>query len=517
MKTTPKGRKVLWLLFTLFFILVILVSNRYYCRIDLTEGRRFTVSEGTRLLLQDLREPLRLTYYVSPQLAKLYPQTRDIKDFLLAYSSENPLISVVQVDPVESGLEQILASLGVMGRQIQTTGKSSTEFTTVYSAVILEYLGRSLVIPFILSADSLEYELTSRVLSLVQQEIRQIMVMVANGMTLEEDYSYVVPWLEASGFSCSWVSPQEFLLLQSEFSSAERKIPLLVLGSSALTQEEVLGIQNFAECGGNVLLFTSTGKADIYGDWTVVPSYGDYFTPVLEKWGVWPNNDLLCDISCFPITLYSDEDVPQYQTMNYPLWVASLSRYCSENPITRCLEGMHFFWANSLTVNNSAAEVLVYSSPSAWIMAPDYNFQPPFITNPFMVYSTAEQGGYVSGQYPIVALVPLEHGGGRVIVVADQYFVSTMMLDYTASSSNLDFVVNSLLYLSDESLLLEIKNRSYVSTALNKVSPEILVDKKVVVLIIICILMPLLVSFIIGLIFFIKNLKKRKDKCLKRN
>lgn len=512
MKTTPKGRKVIWLLFALLFVLVILVSKRYYCRIDLTEGRRFTVSEGTKLLLEDLREPLRITYYVSPQLAKLYPQTRDIKDFLLAYSSENPLISVVQVDPVESSLEQILATMGVVGRQIQTTGKSSTEFTTVYSAIVLEYLDRSLVVPFILSADTLEYELTTRVLSLVQQQLRQVMVMVANGMSLEEDYSYVVPWLEASGFSCYPVSPQEFLLIQSQLSSERQNIPLLVLGSSGLNPEEALGIQKYAENGGDVLLFTSTGKADIYGGWDVLPSSGDALTPTLEKWGVWPNNDLLCDISCFSITLYSDEDIPQYQTMNYPLWVASLPRYCSDNPITRRLGGMHFFWANSLTVNNNKAEVLVYSSPSAWVMTPEYNYEPPFITNPFMVYQTAQQGGYASGQYPIAAFVPLEEEGGNVIIVADQYFISTMMLDYTASSTNLDFVVNCLLSLSEENLLLEIKSRSFVSSALNKVDSQVLVEKKPIVLVFTCVVMPLLIPFVVGMIIFFKKIKKRKNK-----
>ncbi|MBO5137706.1 MAG: GldG family protein [Spirochaetaceae bacterium] len=511
MKTTPYGRKLIWILCIFIFVLFFLLINRIYLRIDLTEGRRFSISSATKQLLLELENPVRITYYISPKLKELYPQTRDIGDFLFAYAAESDLVSLYTVDPISEGLEESLLNLGIAGRQIQSVEGGSTQFTTVYSALVIEYLGHISIIPFILTAETLEYELDSRLMALVQQKTRPVLLMAANELSIEQDYSYVKPWLEAAGFSCQIISPTEFVSLQQQFDRAAiLSTPLVVFGSHNLSEDQAQAIKLYAESGGSLVMMTSSIKADIYGTWQVEPVKQDFLIPILKEWGISLGQELLADISCFRITLFSDEENPTYESMNYPLWISTLPQYSSVNNITKKLNGMNFFWANPLTKTDSNSEILVYTSPAAWALMPDETHETAFVTNPFMVAQTAQQAGTVSSQYGLALQLQLPDDGGKIIVVSDQYFVSTMMLDYTGASTNLDFLVNSLLDITNENLLLELRNKSQVSTILYKVDEATLLQKKATVLIVTCIVLPLLPTLIALCIFFIKKIRKNR-------
>ena len=508
MKTTPKGRKIIIFLIVVCFIFTGLISKRIFFRVDLTKGQRFSVSQSSIDAMNELESSLRITYYVSSELKKLYPQVRDISDFLRAYASENDFISVEVIDPVKDNLVQSLTSLGILGRQIQSTNGNKTEYLTVYSAILMEYLDKTLLIPFILSTEKLEYELTSRVLLCTQEKKRPVMVMVGNNFSLEKDYSYVLPWLESAGFFPMEITSNDFVHLEKQLKfDSNIAIPLVVLGSCNLSEEEVVAIKYFAESGGNVILFTSSSEVDIYGSWDVKPIQKDFFFPVLNDWGIYLSDGLLCDISCFRINLYSDEENPLYESMNYPFWISILPQYTSENAITTKIQGMNSFWSNSLEFQGDSIEPLFFTSPAAWQILPDYNHSQVFVTNPFLTAQTAKEAGKSTLQAPLAAIKKLKNDGGQIIVVSDQYFLSTMMLDYTGASSNLDFLVNSLLSLSKENALLNIKNKSSYSTTLYKADEQILSTSKNFVLFFTCILMPLLPVFVVLIFVVIKKIK----------
>ncbi len=507
MRTTSTGRKLIWFLCVLIYILVLLVIGRYYARIDLTQGKKFSVSDYTKELLADLQEPLRITYYVSSELTKLYPQTHSIKDFLLAFASVNPLISLDTVDPVSEGLEDSLSRLGVFGQQIQSAKGNTTEYTTVYSAIMIEYLELVTVIPFILSDEMLEFELTSRLMHLVEGISRPVFIMAGNGMDVEKDYSYVIPWLQAAGFVCNVISPQEFSLMQAtEYKHEYKKTPLVVFGTSKFTTEQAQFVREYVESGGNALIMSSAITVDIYNGWEAVPAEKDAVLSLLDEWGIDIRNDILNDISCFNITLYSDESTPRYETMNYPMWIASLPQYTSSNPITNKLTGIHFFWASPIDVLAEQAETLVYTSPAAWCTEPDFSHSPVYVTNPFIIPKTASQTGKSGLQFSLAVKKQIEDGG-TVIFVGDQYFASTILMDYTGSFSNLNFLVNSLLSLSGNEELLDIRNRVALPVNLHKKDFSQLIEDKNKILFFTCFMFPVLPGIIAFLVLFIRKIK----------
>ena len=78
--------------------------------------------------------------------------------------------TIVGLDRAIGVLIQRLKDYGIYGKQFQTVGKNKTEYATVYSTIVIEYNENWDIIPFILSANSLEYDLDVRFLNLIYKK-----------------------------------------------------------------------------------------------------------------------------------------------------------------------------------------------------------------------------------------------------------------------------------------------------------------------------------------------------------
>ncbi len=74
---------------TVIFVFVFLALDtcRLYKRLDFSAGKIYTPSERTKNLLARADEKVRISFYRSAELLKLYPQARDAGDFLRSLSS----------------------------------------------------------------------------------------------------------------------------------------------------------------------------------------------------------------------------------------------------------------------------------------------------------------------------------------------------------------------------------------------------------------------------------------------
>jgi ABC-type uncharacterized transport system involved in gliding motility auxiliary subunit len=469
----------------LFF--VFLDSNRYYIRRDFTRSRLFTVSEYGRRLVQNLNEPLRITYYRSAELSRLYPQVRDVSDFLSDYAALNSKISFKLIDPSDKDVGKRLENYGIMSQQLRMTTGNKTEFTDVYSAIVIEYLEKYEIIPFTLTTASLEYDIDSRVQHMVQGITRSAALLSGNNLSLEKDYSYVKPWLESQGFVCSTLQLQEKSskpdkpTLADELEKLTSGTVLVVLGSSRVSDNEAAAIENFIMNGGAVFFAVSPYKIDISGDWSVTRPKNDAVLSMLSAWGIEFSHQLISDVSCSRITMYSGDSTSQQsisqshaRQLNYPLWLSILPQKNAPN-------GMTLYWTSPLYLYADTLKPYLVTSPSAWVTEEDS--QSPsrlFETNPFILEQTksspagqyttaAEFEGRISGYY--------NQGIGKnvkLLVVSDQYFLDTMMMGYTSGEQgdfrNMEFLATALLNLRGERKLAELQSRGYKNMALYKIT-----------------------------------------------
>lgn len=461
---TQRNRVVLSIF---LIILIILNGNNWYKRFDISKAQTFSIAKYTKQLTKKLDKNVKITYYRSSSLKKLYPQIRDVSDFLMIYAGQNKNISFQIKDPDKEQLTELLDNYGIYSQQLRSVKNNSTEFTNVYSAIVLEYSGNTEVIPFIMSAQSLEYDLDSRLLHLISGEDRIVNIIVGNGMTLSDDYSYLVPYLTSQGFVCNQLFPQDPAFV---YSLEQTSGPLIIIGDEEIGIENAIAIESYIlENKGNAFVTVSPFTAAIEDDWSVHYGKKTNIVEMVENWGITFEDEITADISCARITMYSQENTNTTQVINYPLWVVAM-------PQENCNSGVTVFWPTTMSVyNEELASPLIYSSNMAYTCAIERNNKESLIqTNPFVLnetpYNSDQKGTQILGAKINGKLSGLfnnfdSQSDVNLIVIPDQYFLNSLMNEYIGGDygdyRNFDFLINSLLKLNNEDDLAELQSKSY--------------------------------------------------------
>ena len=496
-------------------VLVLAVSPRVYFRTDTTASKKFSISAYSKSLVSRVTEPLSVDYYLSPRLTSLYPQVRDVTDYLASYCSLNPKISFLVHNPSKNGTAQKLESAGIAGRTIQTAGETGTSFETVYSAVTLSYLGRTEIIPFVMGTDTLEYDLGGRISALADEKVRIVQVACGNGLSLDEDYSYIIPWLESQGFSVLRTAfPSMSSAYVPSFASYP-KIPLVVIGASEATESDCDAFRDFVLEGGRAFAAVQPYTVDIKNDWQITQDNG-YFSQMLGIFGINLMDSVTSDVSNFRLTMTSDtraggtgaESRTEY--VNYSQWPVLLSQTCAPR-------GMTLFWPSASVMDTETGAMEGYSlspllvtSPASW--QEDIKSQ-MFTTNPFFAAKAAGKDQPKSSFTVAVQAVKRGDSVPSLIVLGDQYALHSGMIAYSSSSvvdmRSLEFLSDSVLKLNAEEALAALKNKNSFNKTLYKIPAENLAEaaKKAVAS---SVLIPLAVIIAAAVIFIIKRRRFNK-------
>ena len=472
--------KIRHILLPVISILIMLNGSRWYTRIDFSKNKTYSISKYTKSLIDRIESPVKITYYRSSSIAKLYPQIRDVADFLTEYASQSRKISLIIKDPdKDAATRTMLENYGIASQQLRTVSGTSTEYLTVYSAIVIEMEGNAETIPFTMAANSLEYDLDGRLRHLISGQARTVNIIVGNGLSLADDYGYVVPWLQSQGFVCNaiYVDDTGF---EGELQNSTG--PLFVIGDSEIKIEQAIAIEDYILSGKGTALFAiSPYVTDIENSWYMTQAPRTNLVELIEHWGVTFLPRIAADISCARITMYADDN-SQTKLLNYPLWISLLQQ--KNSPL-----GMTLFWPTALDLADNP-DIIPYlsTSPASYFFEPDLQSKDKLIeTNPFILNEAVSSSGATTSSPrgtqiigaqitgPLEGLYTTGHTENQnIIVIPDQYFVSTLMNGYiggeTGDYRNFEFLTNTLLKLNGEEELATLQSRATRDTSLYKVT-----------------------------------------------
>jgi ABC-type uncharacterized transport system involved in gliding motility auxiliary subunit len=459
-----------------FLLLVLLINSQiFYTRIDTTSEKQFSLAPITKELLQNLPANLDITYYVSNNLRNLYPQIRDVQDLLNECTSFSSSVNLSLVNPKTEDIQQRIKKAGLQTQQIQVTEKNETAVTEVFSGLILECGTKTQIIPFVLSTATFEYQIDSALQYFISGVNRAVYILYGGSETFEDEYPYVQSWLEESGFNSLTVTAEQI----SDTQKIDLRFPLLVLGNSKITTNGAAAIERFVMAGGKACFAVSTITAD-KKSWTITPVNANPLIEMLDHWGFSIKTALVQDISNYKITMKS-QDTNDSQYINYPFWIVTRKQNVATNsPITKFFTGLEFYWPNPIELFSTdilKIQPIVKTTANAWLQLPVVDNESLFSTDPFdknnQVINNETQNSYTlvaAATGKVLGWSMVGNGENtRVIVSSNQYFPSDMV-GYTNSSYNLDFLVNCLLWLSNEDPLLQVKAKGNINTTLYKIT-----------------------------------------------
>jgi ABC-type uncharacterized transport system involved in gliding motility auxiliary subunit len=462
-------------------------STHYFFRADLTEDRIFTISKVSRALFREIPQQIHINYYISGELRQATPVPGQIIDLLQEYAADSHgKIRVSIVDPSSGPAAEAVHRFGIVPQQIKIIKQNEQKVAEVYSGLEIEYLDRSIAVPFVFNPETLEYSLTLTIRRILQNSPAIVSVLIGNPQkTLQSNYSTLSEQLSRS-FKVRPLEPGATVPPETSV--------LVVLGGTQLTKDEVLPIDQFIMSGGHVLFAVKALTVDTSIRLIASAVASSPLLDMLAHYGIDVGNAMVLDQS------NRDYRVPQNILGNlkwmslgsYPEWVSVLPEDVSlSNPITRRFSGLDLLWPSPLHFeggNSVKAEVIVKSSKNAWLLKPPYQLDPLKVTGRTgagdptkgqyaLAYALSGKFGSFFGEDRKLLSTPKDTPYGklltespdtRMIVIGDDDFASDLM-QFSDSGYNALFMDNAVEWLSADADLLSIKTRNFRDPRLNRI------------------------------------------------
>src|SRR5512141_3159338 len=80
-------------------VLVNYIGSRRYARFDWTTTGRYSLSEKTLNVLRDLKPPVTITVFMTPERTPLYPE---VDELVKRYKARSALLTVETLDPTRN-------------------------------------------------------------------------------------------------------------------------------------------------------------------------------------------------------------------------------------------------------------------------------------------------------------------------------------------------------------------------------------------------------------------------------
>ena len=455
---------IIALLSAAVILLALLLSTRLWVRLDLTRNKAYTISEVSKRLHREIADQVTITYFISDKLRQAHPMPGEIADLLREYAAHSRgKIRFIQRDPAKAGLLQKAEDLGIVPQQIQVVEKNETILATVYTGILIEYLNRESVIPVVFSLDTLEYDLSSRIRSLVSNRERELGVIVGDAhKQWAAEYGLLHRELVFAGFHLRFLNPGEEI---------NPMLPALFVfgGAGDLDIQALYQIDSYIQNGGNVFFAVDAVAVDTRGSLEARAVNDQGLLVMLANYGAVLRQAMVLDITALGLTFQTQSGFGTItRNIRYPLWIGVQDNAGNKNhPLGAMFRGLDLYWASPMELSpppGVESEAIFTSTAEAWLQTANFN------TNPNFVYMFAEERNATSGVKILGAVLsgifPSAFGHenpqakpSRIVVVGDTDFAGPLMQLNRGEDRNLDFLLKVAEWLSSDDDIIAIRSR----------------------------------------------------------
>jgi len=491
---TKKQTTIITALSITAFVLAILVSGRFWFRLDFTKNKAYTISKVSRNLYNEIPEPVNITYYLSDKLRTVVPAPGEIEDMLREYAAfSRGKIRVTVRDPVKAGLSDTISEMGLYPMEIQTVEQDQASFITVFSGIVIEYLDQIDILPWVISTGTLEYDLTSRIRAMAADTQKQIGIIVGDSYRQwsEDDFGYLNRSLSGAGF--------KLRIIYAGDEIPDTLAGLFVIGGTEDIDDWALyRIDRYIQLGGNVFFAVKGVYVDtIYGSLEARHFENFGLLDMIASYGAIIRPELVLDRNSLTLPYQVTNPYGGIQAgraRNYSLWISVPEENGNpQHPVSSVFTGLHLYWASPLEIFSSPAVEAVplfSTSDEAWLMRENFYTNP--MVSSYMLEMEAPQtrgtkilGASLTGEFSSFfrgAEKPVREGSqeelpdmpqkantARLIVIGESDF-TTNLIGATDAAQNLDFLTRVADWLINDDDIIGIRARQPLAGRFDKIS-----------------------------------------------
>lgn len=284
------------ILLTGIFILINVLANRFFLRLDLTESRQYTLSKATRALLADIKEPVTVTAYFSDNLPPQFAAIRrDFQDLLIEYGSRSHgYVNYEFISPETEDQKQAALQAGIQPLLINVSEKDQVKQQQAFMGAVLHLGEQQDVIPFI-SGQAMEYSLSRSIKKIAATDKPAIGLVQGHG---EPPLSQLGPVYD----ELSVLYAVENVDLSAEPTIADRfRAVAIVAPKDSFPPDQLAKLDDYLRRGGKLCIALNRVNGDLQNAQGTVVNTG------LEGWlagkGLDVPAEFLLDEQCENVTV----------------------------------------------------------------------------------------------------------------------------------------------------------------------------------------------------------------------
>ena len=451
MKT--KNFTVTIVLFVFIIILVNLLSQQYFFRLDLTENNRYTLSSATKDILKELEEPITVKAYFSEDIPPQLIKTRnDFREMLVEYGKISGQMVVYDfISPGEDEeLEQEAMQNGIQPVMINVREKDQMKQQRAYMGAVLSLGERKEVIPLVEPGLAMEYTLTTAIKKLAVADKPSVGLLQGHGEPALSQLMQAREELEVL------YDVENVTITDSTSIPPHIRSLAIIRPTDSLPPRVFSQLDDFLYRGGRLLVAMNRVEGDLQ------QGYGSALTTGLESWlrekGVHVNENFVVDQNCVSATMQQQiGNAIQISSISIP-YVPRINQF-ADHPVTEGLEEVILPFASTIDFMGDSAisftPVMFSSDLSGTQPAPQYfNFQRRWSRGDFPLESQV-LGAILEG--------PLSgEAHSSMVVIADGDFAVNEG-GQQVNPDNISLLVNSIDWLSDDTGLIELRTKAVIS------------------------------------------------------
>jgi ABC-2 type transport system permease protein len=341
-------------------VVVNVLSAFVFFRLDLTQEKRFTLSDATQRLLTNLPDDVHIDVYLTgdlpPGFKRLENAVRETLDGFQALANRKITYRFIDTDAVTNADEKNklidkLQQKGLLPTNLYASEGGKRTEKLVFPGAIVSYKGRETPVQLLKgnktataeeqlnqSYEGVEFQLASAIQKLTQtKEDRKRVGLL---------YSHTkVPPSRFSDLLASVQQQYDLFFIDIAKPGPVTGLDLVIVPKpdSAFSEEEIFKLDQFVVNGGRALFFVDGQRVDS------VNNEGTYAQPLslnldnlFFRWGVRINRDVVKDYYCaaIPLNVGNLGDKPNIQLVPWRFYPLLNNFGSSGNPIVRNLDAV---------------------------------------------------------------------------------------------------------------------------------------------------------------------------------
>lgn len=441
------------LLFVAIIVLVNLLSEQFFFRLDLTENHQYTLSKATKSILKDLDDPITVKAYFSKDIpAQLIKTKNDFREMLVEYGKISGQMVVYNfISPNEDEeVEQEAMQNGIQPVVINVREKDQMKQQRAYMGAVLSLGTRKEIIPVVQPGLAMEYTLSTAIKKLSVVDKATVGFLQGSGEPSLNELAQARKELEVL-YTVKDITVNDTTPIPGDLRTLAIIRPTDSIAPVVLNQ-----LDRFLERGGKLYVALNRVNGDLQN------LYGTGVTTGLESWirdkGIYVNENFVVDQNCVNATMQQQlGNAIQISTIAVP-YVPRVNNF-ADHPVTQGLEEVILPFVSTVDFMGDSTErftpILFSSDLSGTQSAPTYfNIQRRWTQADFPLQNQV-LGGVLEGSF---------NGGPetRMVVIGDGDFAVNEN-GQQVNPDNVNLLVNGIDWLSDDTGLIELRTKGVSS------------------------------------------------------